>query len=285
MAAAPSTASPASYSSGGFSNFKGIVYSPYKGNLGSSSCKSAAEVAEDFASIPTGVYNLVRLYGVDCNQVANVAAVAVPLGMKLFLGVYNVAGGAYASDIASMSSQLNGDWSNVHTVSIGNEAVSNGTPLDVIISALNDVKANILNGKGPKVVAVDTFATVIANPSLCQNSDYNAVNMHPFFDPLTTAETAGVFMTTQMANVKAACANGGDTIITETGWPNAGQQYNLAIPGFSQQATAIGMIESAVGQNYVILSAFNEYWKSPGVADVEPYFGLYGEAPSDNAST
>ncbi|GAM86303.1 hypothetical protein ANO11243_043150 [Dothideomycetidae sp. 11243] len=269
--------------SGGVSDFKGIVYSPYKGNYGSTACKSAADVMKDFAAISASDYNLVRLYGVDCNQVANVAAAAKTKGMKLFLGVYNVAGGAYKSDLASMASQLNNDWSNVHTVSIGNELVNAGLQPSVIISALQDVKTNILNGKGPKVVTVDTFTAVLANPALCQNSDYTAVNMHPFFDPLTTSSTAGAFMEVQMALVRAACPSGQSLVITETGWPSAGEKVALAVPGVSQQATAVAQIKAAVGQGYIMLSAFNDFWKNPGPYDIENFFGLYGEAPSDNA--
>ncbi|KAF2157512.1 glycoside hydrolase family 17 protein [Myriangium duriaei CBS 260.36] len=268
---------------GGVANFKGIVYSPYKGNYGSTNCKTAADVMADFAKISSADYNLVRLYGVDCNQVANVAAAAKAKGMKLFLGVYNVADGAYKTDLASMATQLNNDWSNVHTVSIGNELVNAGLQPGVVIAALNDAKS-ILANKGPKVVTVDTFVAVIANPALCQNSDYTAVNMHPFFDALTTAQTAGAFMTAQIERVRAACPSSQPLVITETGWPSAGQKLNLAIPGVSQQTTAINQIKSAVGSGYIMLSAFNDYWKNPGPQDIENYFGLYGEAPSDNAT-
>lgn len=229
-------------------------------------------------------YNLIRLYGVDCNQVANVAAAARAKGMQLFLGIYNIANGAYHADLASMTSQLNNNWSNVHTVSVGNELVNAGVQPSEVLTALQSVKAT-LKGKGPKVVTVDTFNAVIANPALCQQSDYTAVNMHPFFDPLTVARTAGTFITTQMENVRAVCPQGQDIIITETGWPSHGEPLNLAVPGPFRQKVAIRQIKKAVPQGYILLSAFNDYWKNPGANNIENYFGLYGEAPSDCANS
>lgn len=281
---APASSTDVDLNARSLTNFKGIVYSPYKGNYGSTSCKTAADVMQDFQKISINDYNLIRLYGVDCNQVANVAAAAKAKGMKLFLGIYNIANGAYNADLASMASQLKNDWSNVHTVSVGNELVNAGVQPSEVLSALKSVKAQ-MKGKGPKVVTVDTFTAVIANPALCQESDYTAVNMHPFFDPLTVAVTAGTFITTQMENVRNACPKGQDIIITETGWPSHGQQLNLAVPGPWRQKLAIRNIKRALPTGYILLSAFNDYWKAPGPYDVENYFGLYGKSPSDCATT
>ena len=234
--------------------------------------------------MPSG-YNMIRLYGVDCDQIASVAPVAAQYGMKLFLGIYNVAGGAYKADIESMASQLNNDWSNVHTVVIGNELGSGGAiSVSELGAAVDDVKNNILNGAGPYVVTVDTFSTTIANPQLCEASDYTAVNMHPYYDPNTSAATAGDFMTQWMGTVRNACPSGQPLVISETGWPWAGQSHDIAVPSPADQATAISAIEGAVGQGYILLAAFNEYWIAPGMYGIDQFFGIYGEAPSDNAT-
>lgn len=65
-AAAPSSSSSSSGSFTGGS--KGIVYSPYK--VGG--CKTADEVKSDLAQLSG--YEVIRIYGVDCDQVPNVLA-------------------------------------------------------------------------------------------------------------------------------------------------------------------------------------------------------------------
>lgn len=55
-----------------------------------SSCKTASQILPDFQNLVVGSYPLVRNYGVDCNQVANVMAAAKSIGVRVMLGVYEL---------------------------------------------------------------------------------------------------------------------------------------------------------------------------------------------------
>lgn len=209
------------------SGLTGVTYSPYHQD---GTCKSAGEVLSDFQQLQ-GSYSLVRLYGVDCDQVASVMPAAAAIGVKLFLGLFNL--NSLDADINTMTSsvQAHGGWANIDTVSVGNELVNNGqaTP-DQMVAAVNSTRASLRGAgyQGP-VVTVDTFVAMQQHPVLCDKSDYCAMNVHPFFDPNTPAASAGRFVSAQVAKTAALLANPNQRIVvTETGWPWQGSTNGQA---------------------------------------------------------
>ena len=61
-----------------------VAYTPYNADQ---SCKSSSQVAADFQKISG--YEVVRLYGTDCDQVSNVIA-ATHGSVKLLLGIFDI---------------------------------------------------------------------------------------------------------------------------------------------------------------------------------------------------
>lgn len=89
IAPAPSpNPSPNQSSEGPGSNGPGfssaVAYTPYNADQ---SCKSTLQVAADFQKISN--YEVVRLYGTDCNQISNVIA-ATHSSVKLLLGIFDI---------------------------------------------------------------------------------------------------------------------------------------------------------------------------------------------------
>lgn len=265
--AAASTSSSSSSGSG-----LGLTYSPYKAD---GTCKSTDEVATDFEQLDG--YSVVRLYGTDCNQVANVLAVAKPKGMKLFAGVYDI--DAVVSELTTITSAANGDWSAFDTISIGNELVNSGSKtVGQIAAAVTVAKAQLLlAGYTGSVVTVDTFVAIIANPDLCEVGDYVAANCHAFFDGGVTAEQAGEFVLGQTQRVSAACG-GKKTVITESGWPSQGDSNSKAVPSESNQKAAISSLQSSFSSGLYLFNAYNDMWKKDTSATFgcERYWGIYG---------
>lgn len=268
---ATSSASEAS-SPTGSSGFRGIAYSPYK--VGG--CKTADEVKSDIAALAN--YDLVRIYGVDCDQVSNVLAALSP-GQKVFLGVYDMS--AIESALSTINSAVSSyGWGVVDTISIGNELVNNGAATVDQMALYVSTARSILSGYGYQgsIVTVDTYIAVINNPGLCALSDYVAVNAHPYFDSNCDASNAGSWVSTQISNVSKACASVGvnkEVIVTESGWPTQGNSNGAAVPSKSNQQSAVSALQASVGTSCIAFSAFNEYWKDPGSYGVEQYWGLY----------
>lgn len=271
----------------------GVTYSPYNSD---GSCKTAAEVASGFQTLAP-LYSLVRIYGVDCNQVATVlsavhqSASANPSSspLRLFLGIFNLddLDSQVTTLVDAVTDKTNNPsgWDVVDTISVGNELVNNGqaTPQQVL-NAVSAARTSFRSAgyTGP-VVTVDTFIAVTQNPSLCDKSDYCAMNIHPFFDPNTRPDQAGDFVVSQVANVRSLLTNPNQRIVvTESGWPWQGIANGKAVPGKQNQETAVNSIVGRFGEvegleNLVLFTAFNDGWKKAEAVTfyAEQFWGMH----------
>jgi exo-beta-1,3-glucanase (GH17 family) len=266
------------------SDLHGVTYSPYKGD---GNCKTADEVDKDF-SIFAKDYGVVRIYGVDCDQVATVSKAARKYGNRLMIGIFDIH--AVDSAVATMAAGVGHDWSVVDTVSVGNELVNNGgATLDQSLGALAQARS-ALEGAGYQgpVVIVDTFVAVLAHPEICDQSDYCAVNIHPFFDGNTGPTEAGSFVGSIMQNIRKKLSDPNKRIVvTETGWPWQGTANGAATPGLDHQETALSAIKSTFSSNagdVFLFTAFNDLWKKaePATFMAEQFWGMGGRySPCD----
>ncbi|KAG7662289.1 MP65 [[Candida] subhashii] len=268
-ASSQASASPDA-SSIGAGGAKGITYSPYADN---GACKSYDQIASDIA-ILSG-FDIIRLYGVDCDQVGSVLK-AKSSSQKVFAGIFYMdqieAGVQTIADAVS----ANGSWDDIYTVSVGNELVNSGQcgPAQIAQYVATARSALTAAGYTGPVVSVDTFIAVINNPSLCQYSDYIAVNAHAFFDGHYTAPDAGAWVLQQIQNVWTACGGQKNVLITETGWPSQGDANGVAVPSEQNQQAAISSIKSTCGNDAILFTAFNDLWKAPGPFNAEQWWGI-----------
>lgn len=250
---------------------KGITYSPYAAD---GTCKSQSDIATEVALLSD--YEIIRLYGVDCNQVEYVTD-AMADNQLLFAGIYYM--DAITSGVQTLATAVEASigWSRVHTVSIGNEFVNDGTATtDQIKSYVSEGREALTSAgyTGP-VVSVDTLVAVQNNPVLCDYSDYIAVNSHPYFDGNVVAANSGPWLETQIANIKSICGGEKSVLITETGWPTKGDTYGKAVPGTSEQTAALDSISDSCGDQVLFFNAYNDLWKADGAYGVEKYWGIY----------
>ncbi|OBT68955.1 hypothetical protein VE03_01266 [Pseudogymnoascus sp. 23342-1-I1] len=276
--ASSASASSSSDSTSGY----GLTYSPYNSD---GTCKTAAQVLLDFGGFGSG-YSTVRTYGIDCDTVSTVVAAAKAHGMKVFQGIFDISD--IDGSVADIVSAVNGDWSTIHTISVGNELVNSGqSSASAVVAAMSSART-LLRAAGytGPVVTCDTLVATLANPSLCDNADYCAVNSHPFFDPNTDASSAGTFLTRSIESLKSKLADSTQTVvITETGWPSQGSTNGLAVPSSSNQKTAIAAIKAAfesAPDGVMLFNPYNMMWKT-STADqfeAEQWWGFLGACPS-----
>ena len=265
--------SAAASGNAGSAGVKGVTYSPYNAD---GSCKSASQVSSDLAQLSG--YPTIRLYGTDCNQVANVLQ-AKQSSQKLFLGVFDVNNIQSSVDAMKAAIEQYGSWDEVVTVSIGNELVNGGqaTPAQVGQYVATGRSALEAAGYTGPVVSVDTFIAVINNPELCKYSDYMAVNAHAYFDKNTVASDSGSWLLQQIQRVWTACDGAKDVVITESGWPSQGQTYGVAVPSKENQKAAVSAITSSCGDSTYLYTAFNDLWKADGEYGIEKWFGIHSD--------
>lgn len=270
-ASSASSSTASSTPSGSFSaKVKGITYSPYAAD---GTCKSASTVKSEVQALSG--YEIIRLYGVDCNQVENVLA-GMTSQQKLFAGIYfmdKISEGV--TTLAAAVKAANG-WSQVHTVSIGNELVNAGTATVSQIQQYVNEGRSALKAAGytGPVVSVDTFIAIYNNKGLCDVSDYIAANAHAYFDGGVVAANAGTWVAEQYQGLINTCP-GKEVIIVESGWPTQGDTFKLAVPGTTQQTAALNDIADKVSEHVFYFNAYNDLWKDPGSLNCEKYWGIY----------
>lgn len=284
--ASPSPAKPSSPHSsppGGAGSSSGpgfssaISYTPYNAD---NSCKSASQVATDLQDVSS--YQVIRLYGTDCNQVANVIA-STKGSVHLFLGIFDI--NSIPSEVQTIKSAVNGNRGIVNTVSVGNELVNSGTASAPQVIAAIGIARSALQGAGYNgpVVTVDTMIAMKNNIGLCTASNFCAINCHAFFDGNTLPSGAGEFVKNWAQQISEA-AGGKTTVVTESGWPTRGDPNNQAVPSQENHQTAIASLKSAFGggTNLVLYGMYNDLWKKDGPTTfgAEKYWGIYGNAPA-----
>ncbi|RAK76363.1 putative cell wall glucanase (Scw11) [Aspergillus fijiensis CBS 313.89] len=251
----------------------GMTYTPYTNDNG---CKSTATMTSDIKTIAGKGFTHIRLYSTDCNTLEVIGELAEELGLKLILGIYISSTGTSGAESQVTAITEWGKWELVSLIVAGNEAVSSGyTDASSLASFITSCKSTFAaagyTGQITTTEPVDIWQEYGAS-YLCDAVDILGANIHPFFNAQTTAEEAGTFASSEFALLKTICS-GLSIINLETGWPSQGNANGAAVPGASEQATAIKAIREAVGGDSVFFSYANDLWKSPGEYDVEQYWG------------
>jgi exo-beta-1,3-glucanase (GH17 family) len=241
-----------------------------------SGCKTLDDLNTDFPYLASQGFSKVRVYDIGC-PLGIVAEAAASAGLQVVAGLNTIDN--VAADIATLIGMFDGNWAPVDTIVVGNEVVNDGGSAAAVVAAIG-VARPLLTAAGftKNVVTVDVFDQIIANPSLCAASDYCAANCHAYFDPDTTADEAGAFVSACATNI-AKIANGKSVVITESGWPYQGDANGVAVPSDANQVTAISSLKSAFSSDPAGLFLFQAYdatYKAPGSLGVEQYFGIYG---------
>ena len=275
FSSAPSSSSTSSPSDGSVGSYaqqgKGISYSPYSND---GACKSSSEIQSDMATLSS--FSVIRIYAPDCSVVSAMLS-SIGSSQQIFAGLYYME--SLETDVQTLAEQVTSSsrgWDAIYAVAVGNEWVNSGTyDAGTVASAVSKGRS-LLSSQGfnGKVVTVDTVPAYQSNPSLCEASDFAAVNQHAFWNGNTAPEDSGSFIQNSISSMKSLCNK--DVLICETGWPTQGSTYgSQGIPGTSQQLAAVKSIAEAVGEDVIFFTTFNDPWKQPGAYGVEQYWGLF----------
>lgn len=258
----------------------GISYSPYKADR---TCKNQEEVNKDLDRVSE--YSFIRIYGTDCDQTRTVTNAARRHNMRVFAGVYDLKDfpgslDAFGDAVAGPDGKK--DWSIFHTIAVGNELVNGGTnSASDVVSAVQTARS-VLRAQGytGPVVTVDTFSVLLDHPELCHVSDYCAANCHAFFDATQRPAGAGAYALEQARSISEK-AGGKRTMITESGWPHAGDANGGAIPSVDNQQAAIASLRKSFDhrrEDLVLFTAFDDLWKDDNMYtfNAEKFWGIHG---------
>ncbi|KAF2729127.1 glycoside hydrolase [Polyplosphaeria fusca] len=261
-----------------------MTYTPY---APSGDCKTESEVYSDIEAIANMDFTTIRTYSTDCMVFENVVPACQKHGLKIVFGIFLEGGGEGGKGpFSSYAEEQLNDIKNkapkdvVAMVIVGNEAMFNGYTTATELASYIDHVRETLRGAGfGDDIAITTTEPVDVwqseGAALCDHIDVFTCQVHPFFTAKIAAEDAGTFAKEQLELAASVCPEAASKgkYISEIGWPSAGNNNGAAIPGYSEQQTAIKAILEEVGSEACIFSFQDDPWKAPGAFGVEQHFG------------
>ena len=158
---------------------------------------------------------------------------------------------------------------------IGSEALLRGNVTEVqLINYINDIRSDFPN---LPVTTVDTYDQWQKHPLLVDAVDVICVNIYPYWEgiDISTADTFTVQKYSDIVNI----SEGKQVIISELGWPSAGEVNIQAVPSPTNAALYIKKMKSwALNNNiqYFWFEAFDENWKKTNEGEVGAHWGIWG---------
>lgn len=129
---------------------------------------------------------------------------------------------------------------------------------------------------GITVGYVDAYYQFHERPKIVEACDVILANCYPFWEGYSI-EQATIFLN-QMYQVAKDAAKGKQVIVTETGWPNAGENAHLAVPSSLNSMQYFVNTQNWANANNVALfyfSSFDESWKVKDEGTVGDKWGIW----------
>ena len=167
----------------------------------------------------------------------------------------------------------------VKRVIVGNEVLlRKDMDIDHLIGYIRQVKQAI---KQP-VTYADVWSSYMKYPQLFNEVDFITIHILPYWEDEPVAiEHAAEHVENIVKQIKAKAQSLGvdkPILIGESGWPAAGRQRGLAVPGVVNEARFIRSLIQVANQqgfDYNIVEAFNQHWKSQNEGVVGANWGLF----------
>lgn len=161
-------------------------------------------------------------------------------------------------------------------LAVGNEVVLRGDmPVHDLIGQIHRVKEALPD---VKVGYVDAYYIFSDHPELADACDALFINCYPFWEKFEL-DVALSHMSAMVDRVKPV-AGDKPIIISETGWPSAGEAVGNAVPSEKNALLyAINAFEWTVSQKIPLLyfSSFDEAWKVGPEGDCGAYWGIWDQ--------
>ena len=206
----------------------------------------------------------------------NFPPIARSLGLR-------VAAGAWIStdlsqndqEIANLISAANAG--NVDIAIVGSEVLQRGNLSESQLIAYMQQVRQAIPSNIP-VTTADTYGELLAHPNVIAASDVVFANIYPYWEgrAIDNAVCDAVADYNQVVNA----AGGKTVVVSETGWPNAGDAVGAAVPSPANAAQFLLQFVTWARSNNVpffYFEAFNEEWKAKYEGPEGAYWGIWDE--------
>ncbi|OZJ06259.1 hypothetical protein BZG36_00798 [Bifiguratus adelaidae] len=202
--------------------------------------------------------------------------VNVSQGLQLMLGLWvNNNPSVFAAQkqaLVHLVSTSNVD--NVIGVSVGSESLYRGeVDSNTLAGYITETKQALASaGKSIPVSTADVYYKFEA--PVIQAVDYLMMNAFPYWEGVAISSAADTLF--NHINYVKSIAQGKEVVVSETGWPSAGPNFQSAQSGVAQQAQYLSQVScraQQTGTKIFWFEANDEPWK--GANTVESHWGLW----------
>ena len=164
----------------------------------------------------------------------------------------------------------------VDIAAVGNEVMYRGEMEEHTLIEYIEVVKNAI----PEIPVgyVDAYYEFADRPKITEVCDVILANCYPFWEGCSL-EYSLVYMKQMYAQAELA-AKGKQVIITETGWPSKGANFEASIPSYDNALKYFINAQKWSSEDNIPMfyfSSFDESWKVDAEGDVGAYWGLWDE--------
>jgi exo-beta-1,3-glucanase (GH17 family)/isocitrate dehydrogenase len=251
----------------------GLNFSPYPGAQGpDAGTQVSVDQIRQMLSVVSPYTKRVRTFGATNGQ-QYIAAVAQSMGLAA------AAGGWIGRDAVANERELSnliaiGRSGTASTLIVGSEALLRGDVQESeLIEYIQRVKAAV---PGVPVAYADTYGQLLGHPAVVAAVDVVFANYYPYWE--------GVAIDDAMAMLKdrhallMAASQGKPVVVSEAGWPTAGNTVGQAVPSAANAARFFLAFVSWTREfniDYYFFEAFDEAWKATPANPQEAHWGLW----------
>ncbi|MEP0369302.1 MAG: glycosyl hydrolase family 17 protein [Cyclobacteriaceae bacterium] len=204
-----------------------------------------------------------------------IPVIAREFGLKTMVGAWlGKSEETNSKEIAKVIDLANQGYADI--VAVGNEVMyRKDLTEDKLLRHIENVKSQV---KGVPVGYVDAYYEFGNRPKITEACDVILANCYPYWEGCSQ-EYSLLYMKDMFRRALAA-ADGKKVIISETGWPNVGQQFHGALASEENAMkyfinTQLWSAEDDIEVFY--FSSFDEAWKTSDEGDVGAYWGIWGK--------
>ena len=253
----------------------GIGFSPYlDGQDPSEKSQITQEQIAQRLEIIQPYTKWVRTFSCSCGN-EEVPRIAHEKSLKTMVGVW------LDSDEENNEIEINNairiaKEGHVDLLAVGNEVLlRKDLTIEQLIEYIRRVKQAVPH---VQVGYVDAYYMYVNYPELVDEVDVLFANLYPFWEHCAL-EISVDYMKKMYALVKEY-SNGKRIIISETGWPNKGEQYGWAVPSYQNAMRYFINAQQWASQEGIEMfyfSSFDEVWKINHEGEYGAYWGLWNK--------